>query len=187
MKPQNKQANQSKQEENQDQQQTIPKNKGRNTNRKRQKFPTSPFHSPTPVPTPSYHNTTKHRTPDKLSQTKLTQKPKMKGGKGAHVLQHKTTNSHPITINHPHQVPISLNETNHRHLLIDFADWLQNGQHTRAPLPHNLNYETTTTYPELSPPPRHGNYSTRNPNKRFHTHTTTNTSSQRQTLQPNPP
>ncbi len=64
-------------------------NKGRNINRKRQKFPTSSFYSPTPVPTPFYHNTTKHRTPTKLSQTKLTQRPKMKGGKGAHALQHK--------------------------------------------------------------------------------------------------
>jgi hypothetical protein len=185
LKPQNKHAKQSTQAENQDHQKETLKNKRRNTNRKRQKFPTSSFYSPTPNPTPSYHKPSKQLTQTKLSQTKFTNDSKMKGGKGALTLQHKRNNSHPITTHHPHQMSIFLTETNHRHLLVDFADWLQNELYTRTPLPHHLNYKTTTTYPVLRPPTRHGNTSTRNLNNRFHTHKTTTISPTRQTFQPN--
>jgi hypothetical protein len=173
LKPQNKQANQSKHEEKQVHQQDTTKSKGRNTNKKRQMFSTSSSYSPNPIPPPCYQNPTTQRIQTKLSQPKFPNGTKTKGGQGAHTLQPKNSNtSH--TSNHPHQVPISLTETNHRHLLVDFADWLQNGLHTRAPLPHNLHYETTTTYPDLRPPPRHGNSSTSDLNNRFiHTHTTT--------------
>ncbi len=150
-------------------------------------FLTSSSYSPNPIPPPSYQNPTKQCIQTKLSQPKFTNGTKTKGGQGAHALQHKQSNSPPITTNHPHQMPIFLTETNHRHLLVDFADWLQNGLHTRAPLPHNLHYETTTTNQNSRKPPQHGQSSKRNSHKKSHTNQTTTTSSTSYSGQTFPP
>jgi hypothetical protein len=104
---------------------------------------------------PSSHfipNPTKQRHQTKTPQPKFQNGTNTKGGQGdptKRQLQDRNVNFPPIPPHHPHHLPTSLTETNHRHLLIDFADWLQNGKHTRAPLPQNFNNVTPTTFQDF--------------------------------------
>jgi hypothetical protein len=79
-------------------------------------------------------------------------------------------------------------ETNHRHLMAEFADWLENVRKPKAPLPQKFQHNVTpsTFYDLKMPLPKVKTSTTKSP--RFHrdiaSHHTQHTSQQKQHQQP---
>ena len=110
---------------------------------------------PTPVPTRNPPSLATHHLQSKTSQQNHQNESKTKGGGGkqrqSH-LQHKNTNIPPITklSSCPICCPISQIEANHRHLLIEFADWIKRPKQAPLPTTSPTTYRYATQNPRTS-------------------------------------